>query len=54
MEVTRQKGTESGFDYSIQKDNKEGINKLLNVDENSEIYKKAINGMKISPSIYGI
>lgn len=24
----------------------------LNVDENSEIYKKAINGMKISPSIY--
>ena len=25
---------------------------LLNVDENSEIYKKAINGMKISPSIY--
>ena len=25
---------------------------LLNVDENSNIHKKAINGMKISPSIY--
>lgn len=24
----------------------------LNVDENSDVYKKAINGMKISPSIY--
>ena len=25
---------------------------ILNVDENSNIHKKAINGMKISPSIY--